>query len=238
MIVAIHQPNVFPWLGYFDKIARADVFVVLDDAQFPKKGGTWTNRVQLLSNGKPLWATVPVRRDHSGVLPINEVRINDDEPWREKLLRTLQASYARAPHFKEVFAFVQPLVLNPTGLLAELNLHAIRAVCERLGLETSKLVLASPWGFASTATDRLIEIVRRVGGSAYLCGGGAGGYQEDEKFAAAGVRLAYQSFQHPTYPQFGDTFTPGLSIVDALMHCGFDGTARLLGLAPGLRQAS
>src|SRR4051812_7957475 len=114
MIVAIHQPNFFPWLGFFDKIARADVFVLLDDVQFPKKGGTWINRVQLVNNGHVLWATAPVRRDYSGVLNINAIKINDDEPWRDKLLRTLQTVYARAPHFRDGFAFVEPLVRYET----------------------------------------------------------------------------------------------------------------------------
>jgi WbqC-like protein family len=238
MLVAIHQPNFFPWLGYFDKIARADVFVLLDDVQFPKKGGTWTNRVQLVNNGHVLWATVPVRRDYSGVRNINDIQINDAEPWRDKLLRTLQTAYAKAPHFKEVFAFVEPLVRFETDRLAELNLHALGQMCDALGLARARRVPSSGLGVTSESTQRLIDIVRRLGGSAYLCGGGAGGYQEDAQFAAAGVRLVYQAFAHPTYPQPGPgPFTPGLSVLDALMSCGFDGTARLLGRGE-LRQAS
>jgi hypothetical protein len=238
MLVAIHQPNFFPWLGYFDKIARADVFVLLDDVQFPKKGGTWTNRVQLVNNGRALWATVPVRRDYSGVRNINEIKINDDEPWREKLVRTLRTGYAKAPHFKATLAFVEPLVRYETDSLAELNLNALRQTCAALGLTRARPVRSATLGVTSESTDRLIEIVKRVGGSAYLCGGGAGGYQEDAKFAAAGVRLVYQNFAHPTYPQPGEgPFMPGMSIVDALMCCGFDGTAALLARRE-LRQAS
>jgi hypothetical protein len=81
-LVAIHQPNFFPWLGYFDKLARADVFILLDDAQYPKTGGTWSNRVQLLINEKPAWVTVPVVRSYHGVRQIREMRIDEQRPWR------------------------------------------------------------------------------------------------------------------------------------------------------------
>lgn len=230
-IVAIHQPNFFPWLGYFDKIARSHVFVLLDDVQFEKSGsGTWCNRVRLLVNGAPMWATLPVRRDFHGVRQVNEIEIDNRQPFREKLLKTLRSHYAAAPFFRDVAPFVEPLVLNPAGSLVEYNVSAIRAICEVLRLDTGRLVLASTLAGAGQATDRLIALVRAVGGTAYLSGGGAGGYQEDAKFAAAGVELVYQNFQHPHYRQSrAREFVAGLSILDALFHCGFDGTAALVG---------
>ena len=88
-VVAIHQPNFFPWLGYFDKLARADVFVELNSVQFPKTGGTWTNRVRLMIGGKPQWFTVPVIRSYHGLRTIGEMEINPSEPWRVKFLRTV-----------------------------------------------------------------------------------------------------------------------------------------------------
>src|SRR3954471_2378867 len=110
MIVAIHQPNFFPWLGWFDKLARCDRFCLLDDVQFPKKGGTWINRVQLVQNGRVLWATASVKRGYSGTQTIRDTQINDAEPWRSKLLQTLRTVYGKAPFFREVFPFVHPLV--------------------------------------------------------------------------------------------------------------------------------
>ena len=83
-IVAIHQPNFFPWLGYFDKIARANVFVILDSVQFPKKQGNWMNRVRVLVHGKPHWLTVPVDRTFHGVRSVREMQIASDSPWRDR----------------------------------------------------------------------------------------------------------------------------------------------------------
>lgn len=228
-VVAIHQPNFFPWLGYFDKIARADVFILMDNVQFPKKGGGWSNRVQLAINGQAAWVTMPVVRSFHGTRLIKDMQINNSTPWREKLLKTVQMSYARAPFFEQVFPLFENLVNNPTDGLMDYNEAAIRAIAAAVGLDTSRLVIGSTLGAAGAATDLLISMTRAVGGTAYLCGGGADGYQENDKFAQAGLELIYQNFQHPIYPQVNiSEFISGLSIVDALMNCGIDGTRRLL----------
>lgn len=227
-LVAIHQPNFFPWLGYFNKIARADTFIIMDNAQFPKKGGTWTNRVRLMVGGQAAWVTMPVVRAYHGVRRIDEMRIDETTAWRAKLLKTIETNYRPAPHFAEVFPFISELVKNPTDDVAHYNVSAITALCEALRLDASRLVLGSTLKVEGAATELLISMVKAVGGATYLCGGGAEGYQEDEKFAEGGVGLTYQSFNHPVYPQSGaSTFTPGLSIIDALMNCGFERTRQL-----------
>lgn len=228
MLVAIHQPNFFPWLGFFDKIRRCDVFVALDNAQFSKTGGTWTNRVQVIVNGRPAWVTVPVVRAYHGVRTVRETEISPDPLWRTKTLRTFELSYRRAPHFAEVYPQLEQWIGNPSSGLAEYNLAAIRAICESLGLP-APIKLGSSLAVESRATELLISMVKAVGGTAYLAGGGAAGYQEDDKFREAGIELIYQEFQHPIYPQLNtSSFQPGLSIVDALMNCGCAGTAALL----------
>jgi len=228
-IIAIHQPNFFPWLGYFDKIRRADAFVILDDVQFQKTGGTWSNRVKLLVAGKPQWVTMPIVRAYHGVLSYRDIQINDQTEWREKLLRTLTINYIKAPFYDEVFPHIDPLVRFKSGSLTEFNIHAIKSLCEKLGLPPEKIALQSEIPVSGAATDLLISITRALNGTGYLCGAGALGYQEDQKFVDAGLDLIYQDFNHPVYPQLskGD-FVPGCSIIDALMNCGFSGTAALL----------
>ena len=229
VVVAIHQPNFLPWLGYFDKLARSDVFVVLDNVQFPKTGGTWSNRVKLLVSGKPSWVTVPVERAFHGVREIRDIRIDDDSRWRHKLLQTLRTSYARAKAFGTVFPLVETLINTPTDSLVELNLAAIRTISDELGVDRAKLVLSSSLPACGHRTELLTSIVRAVGGTAYLAGAGSREYQDDETFAAAGISVLYQQFNHPVYLQDGTpAFVPGLSVVDALMHCGVDGARKLV----------
>ena len=232
-LVAIHQPNFFPWLGYFDKIARADVFVVLDHVQFPKtRDGNWTNRVKMDVYGTAAWVTVPLARGYEGFRRIDEMRIDPASPWRRKLLRALQDSYGRAAAFRDVFPAITELVNHPAELVADYNLNAITGICTELDLPTTHLVRSSTLDVDGGKTDLLVNVVRRVGGTSYLAGGGASGYQDDAQLAAAGIEVQYQRFAHPEYPQrAGTTFVAGLSILDALFHCGFRATADLLGVA-------
>jgi hypothetical protein len=228
-LVAIHQPNFLPWLGFFDKIARADVFVLLDSVQFPKKGGTWTNRVRILVNGEPTWLTAPIDRAYHGTRTIREMRLRDDDGrWRETALKTLRSTYGRAPFFDAIQAELEPLLLDRTVELAVYNERAIRRLCELLGLETP-VVRSSELAAEGSGTDLLVALVRASGGDAYLAGGGAAGYQEDEKFAAAGIELRHQAYAPPAYPQGAHPHVPGLSAVDALMHVGPGDTRALLG---------
>jgi hypothetical protein len=226
-IVAIHQPNFFPWLGYFDKIQRSDIFVVLDDVQF-SKGGVG-NRVRLLVGGAPAWVSAPILSSRRGPQMISDVEMSATEPWRIKMSKTIRANYAKAAYFSSVFAWLEPLIMNPTASLAGYNLAAIRAMCEALSLDPGKLRLSSTIEAHGRATDRLISLIHAVGGAAYLSGDGAGGYQDPQKYSAAGLTLQLQRFAHPVYPQGSSGgFVPGLSAIDALMHCGFDGVRAML----------
>lgn len=228
-VVAIHQPNFFPWLGYFDKIARSDVFIFLDDVQFSKTGGTWSNRVKMLLAGEPRWVTAPIRRAFNGVALIHEIEWADEQPWRSKLLKTLVANYARVPHYRETMAWLEPLILLPENNLARYNMALIRAIADRIGLRHDHCVTSSSLGGQGQASELLIDLTRKVGGDCYLCGGGASGYQEDEAFSEVGLELRYQRFTHPLYAQAGGReFVPGLSIVDALMNLGFERVRQLL----------
>src|SRR2546423_2717605 len=228
-VVAIHQPTFFPWLGFFNKIARCDQFVVLDNVQFPKKGGTWANRVKLLINRQPSWVTMPVERSYHGVRNYAEMRIDNNSPWRDKLLKTIRINYNQARYCDEVFPIIEDLILNSNTRLTDYNLSAILYLAKRFGMDISRIVLASTLRVEGAGTDLLVSLVKAVNGSTYLCGGGAAEYQEDEKFAAAGLNLIYQNFQHPVYEQTGAVdFVPGLSVIDALMNCGFQRTCELI----------
>jgi hypothetical protein len=209
MLVACHQPNFLPWLGWFAKLAQSDRFVLLDRVQFPRTSrGTYTNRVQLLIGGQPAWVTVPVIRE--GVQAIGDVRIDDTQPWRRKALRSIEQSYAKAPRFAEWMPVVRELLELDTDRIAVLNEEAIRRLAPH---DAHKLVRQSELPQTeATATDLLIHLVRAAGGDTYLSGDGADGYQEEPKYAAAGLGFRLLGFTHP------DTGgPPGLSIVDALM---------------------
>jgi hypothetical protein len=228
-VVAIHQPNFLPWLGFFDKLARADVFVLLDSVQFPRTSkGTWINRVKLLVGGEARWTTVPIVRSEGSALAIADVRIDDSRLWRTKLARTIELNYRRAAAFEDVFPLVSELLATKEKRIAAFNERNVRRLAEALGLDTGKIVRSSDLDVEGHSTELLIELTLAVGGTAYMPGADAYRYQEDEKFAARGVELAPQAFVHPTYRQAVEPFVAGLSVVDALMSCGVAGTGELV----------
>jgi hypothetical protein len=220
-LVAIHQPNFFPWLGYFDKIARADTFIFLDAVDYPRSGsggmGSWTNRVRLNIQGEARWITCPVKRVAMGI-PIRHVMMDEAQSWRTKLLRTLAANYRKAPRYDDALAILEPLILTEEHNLANFNVAAIKTIAAALKLNT-QFLLQSELTSDGKATELLISLVRAAGGTAYLAGGGAGGYQEDELFSEHRIKLVYQNFTPLPYCE-PESYIPGLSIIDYLMHDG------------------
>lgn len=226
-VIAIHQPNFFPWLGYFNKIARSDLFIFLDDVAYPKSGNSmssWTNRVQIMINGQPAYVRCPVIRKH-GVQQIKDVFIDESSGWRKKLIKTLEYNYRKHPYFNETYPILSELVVTNSSLIYEYNIEVIQRLCALLDIEAA-FRLQSEIEHSLHSTDLLVELVSQSKGSYYLCGAGAGGYQEDDKFEKAGINLIYQNYHNMPYKQHNlDNFYPGLSIIDILMNCGWSKTS-------------
>jgi hypothetical protein len=192
MKVAIHQPIYFPWLGYFYKIALADVFVFLDDAQFCKN--RFDNRNRIAGQRGTQWLTVPVR--HPLGQAINETCFADPR-WARKHLGTIRAVYGRSPGFAACFPVLSVLFdASRWKNLAEFNMAAAQQVCRLLGLPVPT-VCSSALRIDGTGGPRLAEIVRAVGGDTYLSGQGGANYQTPEDFELLGVQLEYLK-----YPEF------------------------------------
>lgn len=222
MRVAIHQPQFLPWLGYLDKIDRADLFVVLDCVQFKKH--EWQNRNRIRTAQGWQWLTVPVL--HRFGQRIAEVRINAQVGWRDQHLRALHMHYGKAPHRDRVLSGLREIYHEPWSGLADLNLAVLRWLLRAFGIATP-LRLASEMALREEPTDRLIDICRTVGATDYLAGAGAAGYMDLPRFEASGIRLEVQEFRHPVYPQCYEPFLPGMAAVDLLFACGDEALDRL-----------
>lgn len=225
MLIAIHQPNYLPWLGYFHKIACARAFVFLEGAQFSK--GSYTNRVRILYREGPRWLTQAVLRQFGQ--PIRDLTFAD-AIWATKHLDTLRNAYRDAPAFAEVWpAFQEILLAGSLATVAEANRRIIIDLAVRLELGTIFFTDTALEIDGRTGNERLVALVKAfTPGSAYLSGAGGRKYEDETKFTEAGIPLIYDSFEHPVYDQGHPNFEPGLSIVDALFHLGWEGTRRLI----------
>ncbi len=226
MRVAVHQPQYLPWLGYFDKMDRADCFVLLDDVQFKKN--EWQNRNRIRTPAGWQWLTVPVL--HRFPQRIAEVRIDAAVPWARKHLGALTGNYAGAPAYERHRRFFEDVYGRPWDRLLDLTLATLDYLTGALGIVT-KVVLASALDLppAASATDRLVAICRALGADIYLSGAGGSHYLDPSQFDRAAIRVEVQAFACPAYPQRFDGFEPNLSVVDLLFNCGAESLAILRG---------
>jgi hypothetical protein len=231
VVVAIHQPNYIPWLGYFFKIAHADKFVFLDTVKFPTPG--FVNRNSIKTRSGAEWLTIPVIRTGRSSQSIAEVETDRVQPWRRRHLMALRSNYGKAPHFKETFALLELHYKERTGSansLAGFNIGLIRAIASYLMLSAQFVLASDLKNVSGQKTDLIRDICLVVGGTSYLAGTGAKSYQEDAKLEEVGITPLYSTFSSPTYLQRFGEFIPNLSIVDVLMNCGGFGTRKLLGI--------
>jgi hypothetical protein len=217
MIVGILQPSYLPWLGFLEQIGKADTFVLYDDVQFEK--GSWRNRNRIKTPQGVAWLTVPVLTKGLDFPLIKDVRINNSERWGKKHVRTIQQNYSKAPYFDRYAAELFSIIERPWEKLIDLNNTLLFFFLEAFGLERN-ILLSSELGIGGASSDRLLSIIKALGGDVFYEGAAGRNYLDVEKFEKAGVEVVFQDYEHPVYPQLYNEFVPYLSVVDLLMNCG------------------
>ena len=201
MRLSIHQPDFFPWLGFFHKIAQSERFVVFDHVQAPR-GKSWLTRNRIILNGEPRWLTLPIWR--SGFQPITDLEINYSTNFERKHLGTIRQAYGKANFFDEVFPIVTDLYsLRPAKVL-EFNLNAIRELSDRMELgaefvHSSTLVREKPALTELAANDLVLQICAYGGGTLYVSGTGCLDFIEPDIFSEKGIEFWFQDFEVSKY---------------------------------------
>jgi hypothetical protein len=219
VIVAIHQPQFMPWLGYLDKMDQAGCFVLLDNVQYKRR--EWQNRNRIKTPQGVQWLTVPVSGEYLAL--ISEVRVEQGESWRHKHWETLRRAYHRAPCWEGAAASLELFYAAPRGQLSEVNGASITWLREQLGIITPLRWASQLEGLSEDPTGRLVEICRAVGADTYLSGVDGTKYMDLDQFAAAGIEVIFQHYEHPAYPQLFGEFASHLSALDLVLNCGPQG---------------
>ena len=214
--VVISQPMYFPWVGMFEQMRLADVFVHLDDAQFSKGG--FFNRVQLKTAAGTPWFTVPLAENKRGQL-LNEMRMAEHD-WRRKQLATLKQTYAAAPHVEEMLGLVESVFKNEHESLAALSAASVEMLAEFFEIIPKEIQWSSAMGVEGTGSARVLAVCEALGAERYVTGHGAREYLNHESFEAAGIRVEYLDYQKREYPQLHGAFTPFVSALDLAANCG------------------
>lgn len=216
MKVAIHQPQFFPYAGFFHKLGCADAFVIMDDVQYDKR---FTNRNRILAPQGPMWLTVPI--DKADKFSSNmTVEVNNALPWRAEHWKKLTYSYKNSAFFHSYREYFEDLYQRQHNLLFDLNLETTKAVMGWLGIDIP-IVRESQLGVTGEGTQRLVNVCRAMGADTYVSGVGGKDYMDETLFHANGVTLQYHQYEPTPYPQrFVQEFVPNLSILDMLFNIG------------------
>ncbi len=224
MKIVISQPMFFPWVGLFEQIRLADLYVHYDDVQLPT-GTSFINRVQIKTKDGIMWLTVPLRRGNGKVL-IKDALIADDISWRGKHLKSLQSNYAKAKYRDEMLQIVDEVVnLMPSPLPCLSNSFAIERICQYFDIYTDKkfYLLPSSAGNHIFFSQKLVDTILLLKGDVYITGLGALKYIDYDLFENNHIRLEYMDYKKLPYTQSFGEFTPFVSILDLIAYCGKEG---------------
>jgi hypothetical protein len=219
-VMAMHQPNYIPWLGFFYKMSQCDTFVYLDTVQYPR-GQSFANRNKVKTHNGTTWLTIPISQPsgHDGKASYREVSFAGTR-WKKKHLKTLKFNYKKAPYFDEVYELMESHIQSYDSF-AELTIHLNNAIAEYLNIDTRTVLLSNILDDYGEKTQLIIDICNQLECGEYLSGTGGGKEYNDEGLMNKhDIQLTYSHFEHPEYPQLWGEFASHMSIIDLLFNCG------------------
>lgn len=218
MKAVIHQPQYFPYPGFFHKLYMADIFVIMDNTQYDKR---FTNRNRIIAPTGPIWLTVPINKEQK-FSPNRIVEINNSMPWREDHWKKIWHSYKRSPHFDKYSSALKKVYEREWALLFDLNFYTLKLVLDWLDIRIP-IIKESELNVTADETRRLIDICKKIGANTYVTGRGLPNkkYLDEKLFEKESIGLVYQNYKSIHYEQhFADKFIPDLSILDLLFNVG------------------
>nr|MBQ4454817.1 WbqC family protein [Clostridia bacterium] len=229
MIITIHQPEHLPWLGLFNKIAKADKFIILDSVQYEKN--YFQNRNRILGTNGVQWLSIPVSNKGHMDGSIANTRIASDPKnakWKEKYLQTIRMSYGKYPFFDDVFSVLKSAMNIETPFFCEINISIIKAFCEKLDIHP-EYIRSTELNVDGLKSDLILDICKETGADVYIAGPSGRDYLDMDSFADAGIEVVFNDFHHPEYPQRKtDQFVSHLSALDLFMNVGFTEAKRII----------
>ncbi|MGR2662092.1 WbqC family protein [Chromobacterium haemolyticum] len=213
--LSAHQPAYLPWLGYLEKIARADVFIYLDSVQFEKN--SFTNRNRIKSANGVHWLTVPVRSKDHLLSTMAVLEVDESQSWREKHLKSIAASYAKAPDFQTKFSRLESLYYPKISSFSEICWHQLQFWLQEFGIDTP-VIRSSQLPEMGKKSDLVLNLCRHFSADEYLSGKLGRAYLKEADFTKHSIKVSYQDFKPQPYPQLHGEFVPGLAVVDIWMN--------------------
>ena len=162
IIVSIHQPNFLPWIGYFDKIARSDTFIALDDVQLVR-GKSYTVRTKILCQGKELWLTIPILNKSDKIM-IKDSKVDNKQNWKKRHLKTIYLNYKKSPYYDEIYEHVKNIYDINSDYLVDYNAEFIKNTCSLLGLNRTIINSSDIPSIDQIGLEKIIELIKELEG--------------------------------------------------------------------------
>jgi len=216
--VSIHQPNYFPYYGYFNKIKNSDIFVFLDNVTFSKDSFINRNKIKTPEGIK--WLTVPVKNKDILSTEIKDVEIFGSG-WKDRHIKIIENSYRKTPNFWKIYDILIDVYSRDWKKMSDLNIYIIKSISKEINLKT-EFVSASNLGVSGKSTELILNICKKLKADIYLSGSSGKNYMEEKRFLDNNIVLKYQEFSHPIYKQFYGDFVKNLSILDILFNTEVD----------------
>jgi hypothetical protein len=223
MIVCIHQPHYWPWLGLLDKIAKSELLIILDHVDIMRQSNQYRNI--FFSGGKEKYLTIPMEK--TSRMPLNEINFKS-ESWRSHP-EELEKLYKKALYWNEISPLLKQVYEKRYDRPLDLILESMRVAMDIFEIET-KIILSSELRPNQRKGHMILELLSSVNAERYLAGRGSQEYMQEvaEDFKAAGIETGWQNFTHPVYEQVpGQDFVPGLSCLDMAFFQGIQGARRI-----------
>ena len=224
MMVAIHQPHYFPWLGYLAKMASVNQFIFLDTVQLEKRSYMLRNRI-VDPDGRIRYLNISCdKRNHYG-REYRDIETKDFAEWTGRQKGIIISAYKKCKYFEEVWNRIIPVFNEEHILLCDVTIHSVNILRDILGIHTPVTLQSKLNIDSKLKREKLIlGLCQAVGAEAYYAGRGASmQYLNDEECEREGVHVIYQNYEHPVYQQTGShPFIPGLSTLDLLFNNGVE----------------
>jgi len=223
MIVSISQPAYLPWLGYFDRLSKSDIHIVMDHVVMDKSSKTkFTNRNKIRTPNGWSWLTVPISsKNNLKNMPINDLKIDNASSWSNTHYKSIKLNYSNAKYFTDYENFFNEVYQKKWDDLISLLKFTNDHLINFLGIK-KEIITSSSLNPISSKSDLILELCQKVDAHAYISGPFGRDYLDLKSFENAGISLQFQDYSHPVYTQKFKGFEPNMSIIDLLLNHGKD----------------
>jgi hypothetical protein len=218
MKLAIMQPYFFPYIGYFQLIQSTDHFIFFDIPQYERHGWMNRNRIINVKDGSSYIIVPTVKVPQQ--TPLTEIRIDETQDWRKRIVNQLDIYKKRAPYYNDVMTLVQSVIEQPADSLVELNVLSIKKTCEYIEMPFkyeifSHMELDIP--SECEPDEWALMITKALGFNTYINAPGGMSFFDRNKYLSAGISLKFIQPNLTPYVQKIGRFESGLSIIDVMM---------------------